>query len=187
MLILKLEGEEFWDDKKEEFVYSDPIEVKMEHSLVSINKWESKYHVPFLGREHEKTPEEFIDYIRFMILSKNADDDVIRRIVTSKKYMTEIKNYMDDTMTATTFSKSQQRAARINQGGEYITAELIYYWMVALQIPFECEKWHINKLLTLVQVCNLKNSPPKKMSKNEIYAQNRALNAARRAKYNTKG
>ena len=66
MLILKLEGEEFWDDKKEEFVYSDPIEVKMEHSLVSINKWESKYHVPFLGREHEKTPEEFIDYIRFM-------------------------------------------------------------------------------------------------------------------------
>jgi hypothetical protein len=101
--------------------------------------------------------------------------------------MTEIKNYMDDTMTATTFSKSQQRAARINQGGEYITAELIYYWMVALQIPFECEKWHINKLLTLIQVCNLKNSPPKKMSKNEIYAQNRALNAARRAKFKSRG
>lgn len=187
MLILKLEGEEFWDDKKQEFVYTEPIEVKMEHSLVSIYKWESKWHVPFLGREHEKTPEEFVDYIKLMILSKNATDEVIKRIIISEKYMQEIEAYMKDPMTATTFSKSQQRAAKINQGGEYITAELIYYWMTALQIPFECEKWHINKLLTLIQVCNLKNSPPKKMSKNDIYAQNRALNAARRAKYHTKG
>ena len=187
MLILKLEGEEFWDEVNEKFIYSDPTEVKMEHSLVSIYKWESKYHVPFLGREHEKTPEEFMEYIRFMILSKNADNDTIRRIITSREHMEAIKAYMDDPMTATKFSKQQQARAKINQGGEYITAELIYYWMVALQIPFECEKWHINKLLTLVQVCNLKNTPPKKMSKNEIYAQNRALNAARRAKYNTKG
>lgn len=187
MLILKLEGEEFWNEKLERFGYSDPIEVKLEHSLVSINKWESKYHVPFLGREHEKTPEEFIDYIRFMAISKNVDDEAIRRIITSKEYMTAIKNYMDDTMTATKFSKQQQAQARINQGGEYITAELIYYWMVTLQIPFECEKWHINKLLTLIQVCNLKNTPPKKMPMNEIHAQNRALNAARRAKYHTKG
>jgi hypothetical protein len=101
--------------------------------------------------------------------------------------MKQIHAYMDDSMTATKFSKKQQAAARVNQGGEFITAELIYYWKVALQIPFECEKWHINKLLTLIQVCNLKNTPPKKMSKQEIYAQNRALNAARRAKYHTKG
>ena len=161
MLVLKLEPEEFWDEVKQEFVYSDPVEVKLEHSLVSINKWESKWHVPF--------------------------DDTLRRIVTSEKHMTSIKNYMDDSMTATKFSKQQQAQARIHQGGEYITAELIYYWMVALQIPFECEKWHINKLLTLIQVCNLKNTPPKKMSKQEIYAQNRALNAARRAKYHTPG
>jgi hypothetical protein len=187
MLILKLEGEEYWDDNKQEFVYTDPVEVKMEHSLVSIYKWESKWHAPFLGREHEKTPEEFVDYIRMMILSKNATDEVIRRIIISEKYLKEIEDYMKNPMTATKFSKSQQRAAKINQGGEYITAELIYYWMVALQIPFECEKWHINKLLTLIQVCNLKNSPPKKMSKNDIYAQNKALNAARRAKYHTKG
>lgn len=187
MLVLKLEGEELWDDINEEFIHTEPMEVKLEHSLVSINKWESKWHVPFLGREHEKTPEEFVDYIRFMILSKNANDDVIRRIVTSESLMTQIKNYMDDSMTATKFSKRQQAAARVNQGGEYITAELIYYWMVALQIPFECEKWHINKLLTLIQVCNLKNSPPKKMTPQEIHAQNRALNAARRAKYHTKG
>lgn len=187
MLILKLEGEEFWDEAKEEFVHTEPTEVKLEHSLVSINKWESKWHVPFLGPEHEKTPEEFVDYIRLMILSKNVDDDIIRRIVTSENLMRQIKAYMEDPMTATKFSKRQQAAARINQGGEYITAELIYYWMVALQIPFECEKWHINKLLTLVQVCNLKNTPPKKMSQQEIYAQNKALNAARRAKYHTKG
>ena len=187
MLVLKLEGKEFWDDKKEEFVKTEPTEVKLEHSLVSIYKWESKYHVPWIGREHEKTPEEFVEYIRFMILSKNADDDTIRRIVTSKKHVEAIKAYMEDPMTATKFSKQQQARARLNQGGEYITAELIYYWMTALQIPFECEKWHINKLLTLVQVCNLKQTPPKKMSQSEIHAQNRALNAARRAKYNTKG
>jgi hypothetical protein len=187
MLILKLDGEEFWDEGKQEFVYTEPIEVKLEHSLVSINKWESKWHVPFLGREHEKTPEEFVDYIRFMILSKNVNEDIIRRIITSESLMKQIHAYMDDSMTATKFSKKQQAAARVNQGGEFITAELIYYWMVALQIPFECEKWHINKLLTLIQVCNLKNTPPKKMSKQEIYAQNRALNAARRAKYHTKG
>lgn len=187
MLILKLEGEEDWDEVQEKFVYSDQAEIKLEHSLVSINKWESKYHVPFLGREHEKTPEEFIDYIRFMSLSKNITDDIIRRIITSKEHLESIKAYMDDPMTATTFSKRQQAQARINQGGEYITAELIYYWMVALQIPFECEKWHINKLLTLIQVCNLKNAPPKKMSQSEIHAQNKALNAARRAKYHTKG
>lgn len=187
MLILKLDGEEFWDEEKQEFVYTEPIELRLEHSLVSINKWESKWHVPFLGREHEKTPEEFVDYIRFMILSKNIDDDIIRRVVTSEDALKQIKAYQEDPMTATTFSKKQQAVARLNQGGEYITAELIYYWMVALQIPFECEKWHINKLLTLIQVCNLKNSPPKKMSKQEIYAQNRALNAARRAKYNSKG
>ena len=117
MLILKLEGEEFWDEIKNEFVYSDPTEVKMEHSLVSIYKWESKYHVPFLGREHEKTPEEFVEYIRFMILSKNADNDTIRRIITSKEHMETIKKYMDDTMTATKFSKRQQAQAKINQGG----------------------------------------------------------------------
>lgn len=187
MLILKLEGEEYWDEKNERFHYTDPVEVKLEHSLVSINKWESKFHVPFLGREHEKTQEEVVEYIKFMILSKNIDDEIIYRIVTSKSCMEKIKAYMDDTMTATTFSKKQQAQARINQGGEYITAELIYYWMVSLQIPFECEKWHINKLLTLIQVCNLKNTPPKKMSQSEIHAQNRALNAARRAKYHTKG
>ena len=187
MLVLKLEGEELWSDELQEFTNSEPIEVKLEHSLVSINKWESKWHVPFLGKEHEKTPEEIIDYIKFMILSKNIDDDVIRRIITSQELMQQIKDYMDNPMTATVFSKQQQAQARIHQGGEFITAELIYYWMVALQIPFECEKWHINKLLTLIQVCNLKNTPPKKMSKQDIYAQNRALNAARRAKYHTKG
>ena len=100
MLILKLEGEEFWDEVNEKFIYSDPTEVKMEHSLVSIYKWESKYHVPFLGREHEKTPEEFMEYIRFMILSKNADNDTIRRIITSREHMEAIKAYMDDPMTA---------------------------------------------------------------------------------------
>ena len=187
MLVLKLEGEELWSDELQEFTNSEPIEVKLEHSLVSINKWESKWHVPFLGKEHEKTPEEMLDYIRFMILTKNVDDDVVRRIASSTDAMTKIKDYMNDSMTATVFSKQQQAQARIHQGGEFITAELIYYWMVALQIPFECEKWHINKLLTLIQVCNLKNTPPKKMSKQDIYAQNRALNAARRAKYHTKG
>ena len=187
MLSLIIEGDERWDQDLEEFIYGESTEIKMEHSLVSISKWEAKYHISFLNTV-DKTSEQMIDYMRFMILSKNINDEVFSKMISQEKYLKQIRDYMNDPMTATKFNKEQQKSARMNQGGEYITSETIYYWMVALQIPFDpCEKWHINRLLTLVQFCNIKNSPPKKMSRNEIYAQNKALNEARKAKYHTKG
>jgi hypothetical protein len=128
----------------------------------------------------QKTLEETIDYIKCMTITQNVDDEVYSRL--SDKNIQEINDYIGKPMTATTFSKRPNNISR-----EIITSELIYYWMIALQIPMECQRWHLNRLLTLVQVCNIKNEPPKKMSKREIMSRNASLNAARRNKLHTKG
>ena len=171
-----------WDPKKEEFYDvkgTKAIDLELEHSLISISKWESKWHVPFISKEGH-TEEQTLHYIKCMTINKNVPDSVYDHLTS--KDVQEISDYINNPMTATTVN---------NVGGkksnDIITSELIYYWMTALQIPFECEKWHLNRLLKLVEVCNAKNQPPKKMSKNEIMERNRALNEARRAKYHTKG
>ena len=179
MLEIKIKTTELWDEGKEEFIDPKEETLKLEHSLVSLSKWESKYHKPFITKE-QKTRAETIDYIKFMTLNKNVDPDIYYCI--SESDMNEINQYIEDPMTATTFSSKDKGTSR-----EQITAELIYYWMIALNIPFECQKWHLNKLLTLIRVCNIKNAPPKKMGKNDLMRRNAALNAARRKKYNSKG
>lgn len=179
MLEIKIKTTELWDEEKEEFIDPKEETLKLEHSLVSLSKWESKYHKPFITKE-QKTRAETIDYIKFMTLNKNVDPDIYYCI--SESDMNEINQYIEDPMTATTFSSKDKGTSR-----EQITAELIYYWMIALNIPFECQKWHLNKLLTLIRVCNIKNAPPKKMGKNDLMRRNAALNAARRKKYNSKG
>ncbi len=171
---------EGWDEEKEEFVPATTQVLRLEHSLVSLSKWESKWNKPFLGKG-EKTLEETIDYIKCMTLTKNVDPIVYARLTPEN--ITQINEYIEAKMTATTFS--QEPGGKGNS--EQITSELIYYWMVALQIPFECQKWHLNRLLTLIRVCNLKNQPPKKMSKSAIMSQNAALNAERRKRLNSKG
>lgn len=182
MLEIIVEPIEGWDSRKEEFLTIPGGKLVLEHSLVSLSKWESKWHKPFL-REGKKTPEEILDYIKCMTVSKQGTDDIYNHL--SNKNIDDINNYIEDPMTATTFtSLSSQHQAR---QGEFITSELIYYWMIALNIPFECEKWHLERLLTLIRICNDKNAPPKKMSKEEIMERNRALNAQRRAKLHTKG
>lgn len=173
---------EGWDEEKQEFVEPRTQTLVLEHSLVSLSKWESKWKKPFLT-EKEKTPEESLDYIKCMTLTQNVDPEVYNYI--SQENMDEIKEYIGAEMTATTFSSEGSSKGRLN--GEQITSELVYYWMVALQIPFECQKWHLSRLITLVKVCNIKNQPPKKMSKGEIASRNRALNAARRKQLNSKG
>ena len=152
----------------------------MEHSLVSLSKWESKWKKAFLSKK-EKTYEETIDYIRCMTVTQNVDPDVYKYL--SAENIKQINEYINDPMTATTFSESKQ------SGGnhEILTAEVIYYYMIASNIPFECQKWHLNKLLTLIRVCSIKNQPPKKMGREELLKRNNALNAARRKKFNTKG
>lgn len=174
---LSVEG---WDEEKEEFVEATYQILNLEHSLISLSKWESKWCKPFLSKD-DKTTEQTIDYIKFMTLTQNVKPDVYEHLTTSN--IEQINKYIEAPMTATTFSEDKQAKG----SREIITAELIYYWMIALQIPFECQKWHLNKLLTLIRVCNIKNAPPKKMSKRDVMSRNAALNAARRKQMNTKG
>jgi hypothetical protein len=179
MLIITIPAAELWDEAKSEFVYSKPQELRLEHSLVSLSKWESKWCKPFLGKE-DKTAEETIDYLRCMTLTQNVNPAIYNRI--NNKIVEEINEYIKAPMTATTFNNTKKTINR-----DVITSEIIYYWMIALNIPFECQKWHLNRLLTLINVCNIKNQPKKKMSKKEIANRNRSLNAARRQSLNTRG
>lgn len=180
MLQITVPANELWDGEKCEFIPVKEQILQLEHSLISLSKWESKWNKAFFSKK-EKTYEETIDYIRCMTITQNVKQEVYQ--VLTKENFEEINKYIEAPMTATTFSN--QHGGR--GGREVITSELIYYWMIALNIPFECQKWHINRLLTLIRVCEIKNTPPKKMSRNEIMSRNAALNAARRKSMNTKG
>lgn len=179
MLEIVLPEVEYWDERKQEFMYLKEQKLQLEHSLVSLRKWESKWCKPFLGKG-EKTPEETLDYIKCMTITQNVKPETYDRL--TKKHIDQIVEYIGAPMTATTFSKLNERPSR-----EVITAELIYYWMIALNINWECQKWHLNQLLTLVRVCNIKNEPPKKRSKRDIINQYSDINKARRQQLNSKG
>ena len=171
---------EGWDAEKEEFVESKVQTLQLEHSLVSLSKWESKWCKPFFSTD-DKTYEEVLDYIKCMTLTQNVKPEVYNYL--TEKNITEITDYINAPMTATTFNETSTKG----RGRDIITSELIYYWMTVFNIPVEFQKWHINRLLTLIRVCEIKNSPGKKMSSKEITSQYAALNAARKKKLNTKG
>ncbi len=173
-------GEEQWDEVNEIFIYPKGQTLQLEHSLVSLSKWESKWCKPFLSKK-EKSFEENLDYVKCMTLTQNVDPEVYSYLTSSN--IDVINQYIDAPMTATTFR--EEKTGKSNR--EQVTAEIIYYWMIALNIPFECQKWHLNRLLTLIRVCDIKNSPPKKMSRREIFKRNSALNAARKKQLNTRG
>lgn len=174
MLTITISGKELWDEKTESFILVSEQTLVMEHSLVSLSKWESKYKKPFLTKE-AKTDEEMIDYFRFMTITNNVDPNIYYNLTNFQKK--QIADYIGDKQTATTINHKNKSGAR----REIVTSELIYYWMVSLQIPFECQKWHLSRLLTLIDVCNVKNQPPKKQSTKDQLASNYRLNAARRA------
>lgn len=180
MLEIIIPATEQWDEKNQEFITSKEQILRLEHSLVSLSKWESKWCKPFLSREN-KTMEETIDYIKCMTLTQNVDPNVYNLL--TKDNILKINEYISAPMTATTFHQENRGGGN----GELITSELIYYWMVSLNIPFECQKWHLNRLFTLIKVCSIKNQPPKKMSKKDILSRNASLNAARRKQLNSKG
>ena len=179
MLQLVIKAREEWNETSQEFVYTEGQTLQLEHSLVSISKWESKWCKPFLSKEL-KTYEETLDYIRCMTLTQNVKPKVYTLL--TKENIEAVNAYIDSPMTATTV-----RELPGPKSHEVITSELIYYWMISYQIPFECQKWHLNRLLTLIRVCSVKNQPPKKQSKRDIMSRNAALNAARRQQFNTKG
>ncbi len=180
MLQVTIPASEYFDEKTGEFNSIREMTLQLEHSLVSVSKWESKWCKPFLG-PNEKTAEECIDYVRCMTITQHVDPTVYQ-FLTQKNFQ-EINAYIEAPMTATTFSERENK--RFSR--EVVTAEIIYYWMVALNIPFECQKWHLNKLIALVRVCNIKNTPQKKMSRREVTERNRALNEARRKKMHSNG
>ena len=171
---------EGWDEEKQEFVEPKVKVLQLEHSLVSLSKWESKWCKSFLSKK-DKTYEETLDYIKCMTITQNVDPDVYNHL--TRENIIQVNKYIESPMTATFFS--DDKTGKVNR--EVITSELIYYWMIALNIPFECQKWHLNRLLTLIKVCNIKNSPPKKRSRKELMSRNAALNAARRQQMNSKG
>lgn len=171
-------SQEEWDDEKQMFIPPKTVKLQLEHSLISISKWESKWHKPFFLKE-DKSPEETIDYIRCMTLTQNVKPEIYELL--TEENINEIQEYIGNPMTATTFSNRNDN--KQSSSRELVTSELVYYWMVSLNIPFdECQKWHINRLLTLIRVCNVKNEPPKKMSQKELYKHHAAVNAARRKK-----
>ena len=180
MLEITIKETELFDDSKQEFIHVKEQTLRLEHSLVSLSKWESKWHKPFISNQ-QPTREETLDYIKCMTLTQNVDQNVYNCI--TNKHIYEINKYIVDPMTATTFSSMKR--GRISR--EIITSELIYYWMIALNIPFECQKWHLNRLLTLIRVCDIKSQPEKKMGMRNVMSRNSALNAARRKSLNSKG
>lgn len=179
MLKITIPAIEQYDEVKNEFITPKERVLQLEHSLVSLSKWESKWCKPFLSKD-EKTFEESVDYIRCMTITQNVDYDTYSGI--NHEHIKQVAKYIEAPMTATIFTKDKRPPNR-----EVITAEIIYYWMVTLNIPFECQKWHLNRLITLINVCNIKNNPPKKMSRKELMNRNAALNATRRQSLNTKG
>lgn len=181
MLKITVPKGENYIESSNEFVTLEKDQVlQLEHSLLSLSKWESKWHKPYLVR-NEKTKEEIIDYIRCMTITQNVDPKTY--IFLTKENISDVAAYIEDPMTATTFKKEEGKGG----SGEILTAEVIYYSMIASNIPFECQKWHLNRLIALIRVCSIKNQPPKKMSQREIMSRNAKINAARKKKLNSRG
>lgn len=174
MLTITVPAAEHFNNRTSEFIRTKETVLALEHSLVSVSKWEAKWHKPFLGKG-EKTDEEILDYIKCMTISQNVDPLVFLALTPNN--IEAIRSYINDPMTATTFSDKNQKPGR-----EIITAEIIYYWMISMNIPFECRKWHLNSLLALIRTVGLKNQPKKKMSKSAAMKQQHALNASRLAR-----
>lgn len=180
MLELEIDESELWDERRQEFILIPKETLKLEHSLISLSKWESKWKKPLLSNIEKFTMDEYLDYIKCMTINQNVNPFVYNGL--TKEHFAKIAEYMTDSMTATTFNDRDKKPNR-----SITTAEILYYEMTALNIPFECEKWHLNRLLTLIRVCAIKNAPPKKRNKNDIARERYALNRQRRAASGSSG
>lgn len=180
MLKITIDEDEVFNEEDNTFSHDGGVTIELEHSLISLSKWESKFQKPFLS-PGVKTSEEVFGYLEAMVVTPDVGLDVLYRC--TQKDIDQIQEYIDSSQSATTFGAMPERRGP----GEVITSELIYYWMVAFNIPFECQYWHLNRLFALVRICNIKNSPPKKMARHEIAQRNRELNAKRKAELGTSG
>lgn len=180
MLTIVVGATDVFDEATQSFASHGGEELQLEHSLVSLSKWEAIHEKPFLDKS-SKTPEELISYIECMLLTKNPPEDFVGKL--SKENFEEINAYIDRKMTATWFHEIEPQT----RNRETVTSELVYYWMTVFHIPFECENWHLNRLFTLIRICNIKQEKPKKMSRAEVARRNRELNEQRRSQLKTTG
>lgn len=181
MLTIRVPDAEFFDEETQRFVVCKGRTLSLEHSLVSLSKWEAKWKKPFLSSK-SKTSEEILDYIRCMTITQNVSENVYQTIKCQSAIVDQILKYIEDPMTATTINENSTKVSK-----SIITSEIIYYWMIQLGIPVEFQKWHLNRLLTLIKVCDIKTAPKKKMPKGKIHSRNRQLNALRRSQMNSAG
>lgn len=181
MLTITIQGDELWDDEVEQFIYTDTTVLEFEHSLVSLSKWESKYHKLFLTPD-QRTEEEMFGYVKAMLLTPDVSDEVLSRLTEGQ--VNEINDYINDPMTATTIAELPQAGPR---SSERVSAELIYFWMSQYQIDMRCENWHLNRLFTLIKIHHAKNQPEKKMNRQSRVQQMAELNAQRKAKLGSSG
>lgn len=189
MLKIYVPPAEGWDENKQEFIEFKGQHLALEHSLVSVSKWEAKWHKPFLDSDYKKTTEQVIDYVKCMTLTQNVNPDTYTYLTAEN--FEQVNEYVNNSMTATWFNEKDEGNNK-KKSREKITSELIYYWMITLNIPFECQKWHLNRLMTLIRVCEIKNANQygntnKKMSKSQLISRNASLNAARRKALHSKG
>ncbi len=180
MLRIIIEGDESFNNETQTFETINDVVIDLEHSLISLSKWESKNQKPFLS-SGVKTAEEIFDYLKAMVVTPNVDLDALYRC--SQENIDKIQAYIDSSQSATTFGIMPERRGP----GEVITSELIYYWIVSFNIPFDCQYWHLNRLFSLIRICNIKNSKSKNMPRNELAQRNRDLNAKRKAELGTTG
>lgn len=178
---LVIKANEFWDFNKEEFINTEDTIIHIEHSLAAIAKWEGRWKKSFFSNT-ALTGDELLDYIRCMTIEEDIPSYVYMSL--SQENLETIKSYLEDPMTAAWFKEQPKSGKSV---GSTLTAEIIYYYMVELGIPFECENWHFNRLMTLIRVCSEKQAVPKKMAKKDIFSQNAALNAQRKARLKTRG
>ena len=180
--ILKVSGQDLWDEKNERFIIMPPQVLILKHTLLSLSEWEGKWKIPFLDKR-KKTFEQYVDYIKCMTQNIDVLDPNVWSAITPA-HLKEVQDYLNDTKTATTFVQKKQTPG----GGKFITAELIYFWMSTYNIPYTpCEQWNLNRLLTLIKVANEENKGPQKQSRAETMASNRALNEARKKAWGTRG
>lgn len=181
MLRVVIEDTEYFNDETEQFHTVKGCVLDLEHSLLSLSKWESNYQKPFLSALEKKTPEEIYGYLKAMVVTPGVDPDVLDQC--PPEMIEKIQQYIDSSQSATTFGEMPTRRGP----SEVITSELIYYWMVSFNIPFEVETWHLNRLFSLIRICNVKNQKPRKMSKHEMAQRNREINNRRREELGTRG
>jgi hypothetical protein len=181
MLRISIPGSEFFDESTSTFFITEPLDLELEHCLAAMSKWEAKFEKPFLSSK-QPSHAEVLAYVKCMVLNQDIDFDSPFELPSETLEL--VNTYINSKQTATTFAEEHTRTSKTS---EIVTSELIYYWMVSFNIPFECERWNLNRLLALVKICSIKNSKPKKMSRNEITQRNHELNEARRAALGTSG